>query len=116
MDRESIIRMVVAVAISLGLMLLFQQVIAPRVWPLVERPAGQPASKPPAEKPAPESPVPEKPEPGNITSEPPSPEAPAPEAPAPEEPVPPAPKAPELVAVGATGEEAEKLAVMGSAR
>jgi len=91
-------------------------VIAPRLWPPVERPAGQPASKPPAEKPAPESPAPEKPGPGSVTSEPPSPEAPAPEKPAPEEPVPAAPKAPELVAVGATGEEAEKPAVMGSAR
>ena len=115
-DRESIIRMVVAVAISMGLMLVFQFLIAPRVWPPGERPAGQPASKPPAEKPAPESPAPKKPEPGSVTSEPPSPEAPAPEAPAPEEPVPAAPKAPELVAVGATGEEAEKPAVMGSAR
>ena len=124
MDRESIIRMVVAVAISLGLMLVFQQVIAPRVWPPVERPAGQPAPKPPAEKPSPESPAPEKPGPGTITSEPPSPEAPAPETPPSDRalvgkpPVPPgpAPKAPELVAVGATGEEAEKPAVMGSAR
>jgi YidC/Oxa1 family membrane protein insertase len=115
-DRESIIRMVAAVAISMGLMLVFQFLIAPHVWPPVERPAGQPAPEPPAEKPAPESPAPEKPEPGSITSEPPSPETPAPEAPAPEEPVPAAPKAPELMAVGATGEEAEKPAVMGSAR
>jgi len=111
-DRESIIRMVLAVAISLGIMLVFQFVIAPRVWPPVPRPAERPAS----EKPAPESPAPEKPGPGSVTSEPPSHEAPAPEKPAPEEPVPAAPKAPELVAVGATGEEAEKPAVMGSAR
>jgi len=117
-DRESIIRMVVAVAISMGLMLVFQFVIAPRVWPPGERPAGQPASKPPAEKPAPESPAPKKPEPGSVLSEPPSPEAPAPESrrAGTEKPVPAAPKAPELTAVGATGEEAEKPAVMGSAR
>jgi len=125
MDRESIIRMVVAVAVSMGLMLLFQQVIAPRLWPPVERPAGQPAPRPPAETPAPESPAPEKPGPGSVTldlpsseapaPEAPAPEAPAPEAPVPEAPVPAAPKAPELVAVGATGEEAEKPAVMGSA-
>jgi len=126
MDRESIIRMVAAVAISLGLMLLFQQVIAPRVWPTEERLAGQPASKPPAEKPAPESPAPETEGPGSITSEPPSPESrragteapPSDRALVGKPPVPPglAEKAPELVAVGATGEEAEKPAVMGSAR
>ncbi|MGB6916993.1 MAG: hypothetical protein WBF96_00460, partial [Phycisphaerae bacterium] len=80
MDRESIIRMVVAVAISMGVMLLFQQVIAPRLWPPVERPAGQPAPKPPAETPAPESPAPETPGPGSITLELPSSEAPAPES------------------------------------
>ena len=111
MDRESIIRMVLAVAISMGIMMVFQFVIAPRVWPPAERPAGQPAPKPPAEKPAPESPAPEQPGPESITSEPPAPEAPTPEVP-----VPAAPKAPELEAVGATGEEAEKPAVMGSAR
>ena len=116
MDRESIIRMVVAVAVSMGLMLLFQQVIAPRLWPPVERPAGQPAPEPPAETPAPESPAPETPGPGSVTLELPSSEAPAPEAPAPEAPVPAAPKAPELEAVGATGEETGKPAVMGSAR
>lgn len=110
--------MVVAVAISMGVMLLFQQVIAPRLWPPVERPAGQPAPKPPAETPAPESPAPETPGPGSITLELPSSEAPAPESrrAGTEEPVPAAPKAPELEAVGATGEETGKPAVMGSAR
>jgi YidC/Oxa1 family membrane protein insertase len=107
--------MVVAVAISMGLMLLFQQVIAPHVWPTEERPAGQPAPEPPAEKPAPESPAPETPGPGSITLELPSSEAPAPEAPAPEAPVPAVAKAPELEAVGATGAAPENL-LMGSAR
>jgi len=114
-DRESIIRMVAAVAISMGIMMVFQFVIAPRLWPTEERPADQLVPKPPAEKPASESPALEKPGPGSITSAPPSPEAPAPEAPVPEAPVPAAPKAPELVAVGATGEAPEESLKMGSA-
>ncbi|MGB2974778.1 MAG: hypothetical protein WBD18_01915, partial [Phycisphaerae bacterium] len=67
MDRESIIRMLVALVVAFGLMFLWQSVIAPRIWPQPE-----PTERAPGEAAAPQSPA---------ATESPAAESAAPEAP-----------------------------------
>jgi len=93
-------------ALAFGLVFVWQSVIAPRIWPPAPPTAPQPSETP--SPPSPAAPEPSAPETPAVVA--PAPEAPAAEAPAA------AAQAPDLVVVGATGEEAQAVCVLGSAK
>lgn len=114
MDRETLIRTVIAGAIILGIMVAWpyaDRLLFPRPEPPQKAPAvaGKAGEKPAAEKPAAEKPPAEKP-----AAEKPAGEKPSAEKPAGEKPATPAMTGSRLQAVGAEAAEAAKPVVFGS--